>query len=536
MTTAAGRSRTTRHWYRDPAVQVTTAVAAVLALAYLAAPVMGGDLAAQLARADFARNHPLTPVDLRWFGGVLPFGYSAWTPTVMAVAGSRVTGAVATVVATVLVVVLFGRTAAARPMWGGIAAAITLAGDLAEGRVTFACGVAWGLAALVALAGARARPRRRRALAAGCALVAGLASPVAALLLGVCAAALVLRRRIADAAVLLLPGVVAVAVTALLFRDGGRAVFNPVDAARALAATLVVAALVPRRFITLRLGALVGAVMVVLAWALPTGVGGNAARLSLLFAVPVVAAYLEPPRVRGGGRPAAVVAAVALTALVQTPVTFGTLSGAGAPATRPAYYAAVLAAIRARGPLSGRVEVPELTGHWEAVYLARHVALARGWLRQADTELNDDVFYAHPPTAATYRAFLDRTAVQYVAVASARATYYGRRETALIRRGLPYLERVWSDPDWTLYAVRDARPMVAAPATLVAQQADRLVLDAPADTDVTVRVRWWRWLSLDGPGRHGCLREGGGHVVLHTGAAGRYTLGSRLPAGGPTCR
>ena len=39
-------------------------------------PDSGTDLAAQLARASFARSAPLTPVDLSWYGGMHPFGYS----------------------------------------------------------------------------------------------------------------------------------------------------------------------------------------------------------------------------------------------------------------------------------------------------------------------------------------------------------------------------------------------------------------------------------------------------------------------------
>jgi hypothetical protein len=42
-------------------------------------------------------------------------------------------------------------------------------------------------------------------------------------------------------------------------------------------------------------------------------------------------------------------------------------------------------------PLTGRVEVPEMAGHWDAVYLARGLPLARGWLRQTDVRLNDEV-------------------------------------------------------------------------------------------------------------------------------------------------
>ena len=81
---------------RRPAV-LGGAVAAVLAVAYLCAPLMGGDLSAQMARTDFTRDHPLALVDLRWFGGSLPFGYTLWTAFAMALIGVRLVGAIAMV-------------------------------------------------------------------------------------------------------------------------------------------------------------------------------------------------------------------------------------------------------------------------------------------------------------------------------------------------------------------------------------------------------------------------------------------------------
>jgi len=171
---------------------IATAVAAVLAIAYLLAPLMGDDLSAQLARADFAAYHSYTPIDLRWFGGTLPFGYSLWVPQVMAVIGTRLLGALAAVVATWLTTRLMRTVAAARPTAGGIAAAVCQASNLIEGRIAFAAGAACGLAALLAIVGIA---RLRRPAAAIAALLAAAASPVAALLLWLCAAVALTRQR-----------------------------------------------------------------------------------------------------------------------------------------------------------------------------------------------------------------------------------------------------------------------------------------------------------------------------------------------------
>ncbi|MCW2525570.1 MAG: hypothetical protein JWM76_430 [Pseudonocardiales bacterium] len=496
-------------------VAIATAIAIALSLAYLLAPKMGGDLSAQIARADFARHHPFTPVDFRWFGGTLPFGYSLWTPPVMALLGVRITGALATVLAVGLFTRVIEASGARRPLWGGIAAAITLTSNLAEGRITFACGVAFGLAALNLLA-------RHRALAVTAAVVAGGASPVAALLLIVCAIALLSRRRLADAATLAACAI-PVALIAGLFSDGGTQVFNGHDAIRAFLASALLIAFVAARYRVLAIGGAVGLVMVALAFLLPTPIGSNSTRLSLLFAVPLVAAFASFEWWLAA-------IAVVIAVVVQTPVTLGTLTGAGKPVTGAAYFQPLADELKRRGPLSGRVEIPELTGHWDAAYLARSVPLARGWLRQTDTKLNDNVFYKHLPTPASYRQFLDRNAVEFVAVADARPTYYGRRETTLISTGMPYLHKVWSDKHWSLYSVTDPTPVVSAPAELVSYSADNVVVRAPANAEIPLKLRWFRWLSVD----QGCLHNSDDQIVLRTTGAGNYTISSTL-RGGSQC-
>jgi hypothetical protein len=503
------------------AVPVAILVSGVLAGLYLLAPLMGGDLSAQLAHADFARQHPVTPVDFRWFGGTLPLGYSLWVPVVMAWVGTRVVGAVAAVAASALTTQLLRRAGARRPVLGGIAAAVCQASDLAEGRIAFAAGMTCGLVALLALSG-----RRRYPVAIVAAVLAGAANPVAALLLWLCGGVAVLRRSFGVAAALMISSGLPVLVISGIFSDGGRQVFNSVDAIRAGLASLVVACMIPSRYKEIRLGALLGVVMVGAAYLLPTPVGGNAIRLSLLFAVPVVAALVE-------WRILPTVLAVAATVVIQTPVTIGTLTGAGAPATHASYFAPLLDEIRSRGQLTGRVEIPELTGHWEAVYAARQVPLARGWLRQVDTELNGDVFYDHKPTATTYRGFLDENAVEYVAVPDARLTYYGRRESALIATDLPYLKEIWHTGQWTLYAVDDPTPIVGAPGRLVSYTADTVVVDAPANADVRIDLRWFSWLTVSAGGA--CIAPDRGQVVLRTGPATRVTIGSSLGGGGRHC-
>jgi hypothetical protein len=513
---------TFRRTMADPAARpalISTLLAVVLAVAYLAAPLMGGDLSAQLAHADFARQHPLTPVDLRWFGGSLPFGYSLWVPAVTAWLGARVVGALATIAATYLTTRLFQRVGARRPLLGGLLAAACQASDLAEGRIAFASGTALGLAALLAVLS------ERRGRAAICAVLAGAANPVAALLLWLCGGTAILGRRYRDGAVLLVASALPVAVISGIFADGGHQVFDATDALRAGLVSVLVAVVVPHRYRMIRIGAGLGVLMVIAAYAISTPVGGNATRLSLLFAVPVIAAFIERGRIVTS-------ALVLLAVAVQTPVTVHTLTDAGAPATKAAYYTSVLAQIQGRGTLTGRVEIPELTGHWDAVYAARQVPLARGWLRQVDTDLNGGVFYDRLPTATSYRSFLDANAVEYVAVPDARLTFYGKRETRLINTKLAYLTDVWHDSHWTLYAVQQPAPIVAAPGTLVSYTADTVRLTAPAGSTVHLNVRWFDWLSATGAG---CIeRDGrdGRDTTVRVRGPGPVVVSSGFSGGG----
>ena len=78
-------------------------LALVLALLHQALiPLSGTDLAAQLARADFARSHPFTPVDFSWYEGVHPFGYSVLSPWLMALLGVGPCNVLAAVLGAVL--------------------------------------------------------------------------------------------------------------------------------------------------------------------------------------------------------------------------------------------------------------------------------------------------------------------------------------------------------------------------------------------------------------------------------------------------
>ncbi|MEU2662308.1 hypothetical protein [Micromonospora sp. NPDC007220] len=449
---------------RSRVVAVAAVSAVLLAVAYVALPPTGSDLAAQVARADFFAAHGLAPVDLRWYGGVQQFGYSLVSQPVMALLGVRVTGALALVAAATAFAALLVRTGVPRPLLGSLVGVLTIAANLVSGRVTYGLGVAFGLGALLALTlgptaptgGARGGPtdsgpegptgtgpggptgagpdrrgRRRRlvrlGLAAAGALLASATSPVAGLFVGLAGAALLLTRRYADGLVLGVAAALPLGLTALLFGDGGWMNISRTDTVRAVLTSLLVAALVGYR--PVRAGALLSAAGVLAAALVHTPVGLNATRLAVMFALPLLAAAARPPARltrwlgRGGASPADGPGAAGRTGVGPAGAS-GTrawgvaLAGLLAvvcwwqppvsPAdlrsvedpTSRAAYFAPLRAFLDGQRLTGRVEVPPTRNYWEAARLGE-VPLARGWLRQADIDRNPLFFTTVPGAAGT---------------------------------------------------------------------------------------------------------------------------------------
>ncbi|MDQ7903218.1 hypothetical protein RB614_01625 [Phytohabitans sp. ZYX-F-186] len=522
-------------------VGATGVLATALAAAFLALPRMGPDLSAQVARAEFFAGHGFTPIDLRWYGGTNQFGYSLVSQPVMALLGVRVTGALALVGAAVAFAALLVRTGVPRPLFGGLVGAVCVAGNLVSGRVTYALGVAFGLAALVALVSGL---RYRLVVAGLLALLASATSPVAGLFVGLAGVALLLGRRPRDGAVLAVAGAVPLGVTAVLFGEGGWMNISRTDATHAIVTSLVVALLVAYR--PVRAGALLSAAGVLVAALVHTPVGLNATRLAAMFALPVLAACARVPRMPRGVRSPRIhaririprrtrnrLAAAGLAATLaagywwQPPVAWADLRDAGDPTSDPAYFAPLLAELSARRP-AGRVEVPPTRDYWEAAYLDGF-PLARGWLRQVDIDRNPLFFETVPGasgtgvalTPAAYRAWLAENAVTYVAVPDAELSWVGRAEAELVPR---LLRQVWQGDHWRLYEVPDPTPVVATPATLVASDAASLTFDAPAAGTVVVRVRHSRWLTVGGGAT--LAPDGGGWTATRVPGPGRYTITS----------
>jgi hypothetical protein len=357
------------------------------------------------------------------------------------------------------------------------------------------------------------------------AALATWASPVAGLFLGLAGVALLIACRRWDALALCVPPAAALLPVAVLFSDGGEQPYTAESMRVNVALAVAVLALVPQR--VLRVGAALTVALLVGAYYVPSPVGSNAIRLSMLYSVPVVAAY-------------ATLSwrwlAAALAAMVwwQSPVMTDDLIRAGSVESGRAFYQPLLDELARRGPI-GRIEVVPLRDHWESAHVAPAVPLARGWLRQVDVDRNP-LFYRDGLDPGEYADWLRRNAVSYVALAAGKPVdRYARSEASVVESGLPYLREVWRDGTWRLYEVASPESFVSAPARLVSSSAGHVVFAVDRPGDVLVRVRWSRWLTVDG--RSTCLARGPDEwTTVRVARAGRYTVTSSVRPDSASCR
>lgn len=491
----------------------------------------GGDLAAQDAWAGFARAHPRMAYDLAWYGGMHPMSYSVLSPYVMALIGVRTTAVMAGVVASgILAIILVRSPALRRPLPSAVYGAFAIAGNTVSGRATFALGVMFGLAAVAVVFVDRSPAGAGREFRVGRAVLAGLlaalstaSSPVAGLFLGVVAAALWLGGRRGTGYALGVPPVLVVLASAVLFPFSGQQPMAPRSMVLPVVIGACCALLPPRSWRTVRTGAAIYTLGVVVALLVPSEIGSNVTRLALTFGGVVLVALaaqawpLTVPRIGlPNGRTARTVLALGVVAATVWQV--GT-AAADVVNTRSAdawtgEVQPLVRQLRTRHADLARVEVVPSRSHREASALAAYVNLARGWNRQADADRNDLFYTRGALTGASYRAWLDRWAVHYVYLPDAEPDPAAVHEADLVDRGLPYLHEVWSGPGGRLYAVDEPTPLVDSPATVLSFSAGEVVLAVPVPGRVRLRILSSPWLTLvDAAGRPLKAPENAGPAV-----------------------
>lgn len=503
------------------------ALSAVLAVAWLAWQPPVSDLAAQRFRALLVEEHGVVAWNGLWYAGHHLPGYSILVPPLAALLGPAVVGAAGAVgfaaaFERIAARVFAGPGARVAALWAAAGSATLLL----SGRLTFAAGA--GLAAAAVLAALHRRTVPALLLAA----FTSLASPVAGAFLGLGALAWLLTGGRGRAFALGVAAVAPAGAVAVAFPEDGTFPFVASSALPAIALSLVVAAALPARPRALRLAAALYALLVVLSATVPSPMGGNAVRLGALVAGPVLAGALWPAR-----RGVLLLLAVPLLWWQWGSAVDDVVRARDDPFARASTYAPLERALEDRDPgRPHRVEVPFTDGHWESLHLGRHRPLARGWLRQTDREVNGLFYDDRPLTAGRYRRWLDDNAVAFVALPLGALDYSAAREADLLRRRPAYLQEVWHDDRWRLFAVRDPAPLAVGAAAAVRMDVDGVVLRARRPGAALVRVRWTPYWRLEG----GCVTRAGAWTRVRLPRPGTFRLRidvalDRVRAGGRRC-
>jgi len=515
------------------------ALSSLLALLMLIWSPPVGDLAAQVFRTELFQHAGLAIWNGSWYGGHYTLTYSLLFPPLAALLGPQLVGMLAVVASSYLFDRLVRDRWGVEARWATLWFAAGVVTLLADGQLTFALGVAFGLAAL------RCLQLERGALTLLAAAACPLASPVAgAFLAGVLVVGAIEPGR-RPRPLPLVAGALALFITVapnVAFPEAGHFPFVsssyiaiPLWCAGALLLTQGVRR-EERQLRRVILGYLLASTLV---WLTPNALGGNAVRLGALFGGPVLAAVLLSRR----PRPAvptwlfAPVLALAIAGSLYWQLTASVTQIArsvGDPSTTSAYFHPAARWLRAHGGAGARIEVPPTANHWESAYLAPKFELARGWLRQLDTT-RDDLFYGddEPLTAARYGVWLRANAITYVALPDAPLDYSSQEERRLILAGPSYLDLRFRSEHWRIYAVRDPKPLVtplggaAAETRWIGRQGFALDVERPGE--FLVRVNFTPYWSISRGA--GCILRRGDWTVARAAHPGVFRVAADFSVG-----
>jgi hypothetical protein len=262
---------------------------------------------------------------------------------------------------------------------------------------------------------------------------------------------------------------------------------------------------------------------------IPQPMGANLGRLGTAIGGPLAAAVLWPRR-------RLLLGAVAVPLLLWQwiPAVGSVVKDHPDPSQDAVFFAPLVNYLHSQNAQLSRVEIPPTEDHWESLYGAADLQLARGWERQVDIAENS-IFY--PPaqlTSAEYDNWLLANGVSWVAVPNLRLDYSGVSEAALVRAGQPYLVPAWHNANWQVWRVAGSPGLTEGPAKLVAVGPDSFTVQVAHPGAVTVRVRYTRyWTPTVG---HACITASPeGWTDLAVTRPGKVTVTSKLIGGGNGC-
>ncbi|NUU20658.1 MAG: hypothetical protein HOV68_03940 [Streptomycetaceae bacterium] len=488
-----GRLRTLGIAIADRPYIITAALIGLIILLDISGP----DWPAAIFRAQLVKEHGAVLWNNQWYGGHLLPGYSVITPVLSAVFGTS--SAIGTRVLTALSCITsawawsrldVGRNLLARRVgscWFAVMASV----DYLIGRTPFALGVAAGLLAVLAA-------RNQRLYWAGAAsLISGLASPLAGAFLLMAALAWVPRTNVWPTRLSFAPAGVGL-LTSLAFPNEGMFPFPWWRFWPIIALAVVGLWLLPPSQRTARRFLVLYALSAIVFFFVPSALGGNLARLGEMVAGPMMAIVL----LSLGRRRLVILLAVPLLVWgFQSAALAITHDRADSKGKSAEYYDGVLGYLEQANQPLGRIEIPFTRGHWESVYVADKMPLARGWERQLDRHFNA-VLYQELLTAPEYRAWIEEMGVRFVALPDVPIDKSSQPEVDLIKSGVPWLKPVWSDKHWQVWEVENPKPLLEGPGRLTSLTPSEFSFVADRPGTFTVRIHPTSWFVADRKGVH----------------------------------
>ena len=505
---------------------------AVVAVGMCAAGITGVDTAAHVYKQELL-NDSLGSLfwDNYWYGGV--YGIIDYGPLFYLLA-LLVPSAVLVVVAAgclpLLLHLYLTKVYGVRDVLPAAALAVVLCFYLANGQAPFLVGLALMVGGMVLLS------RRRRTPAAVAFGAALFCNPLSVLTAGVflladlvaCAG---LRRDYVVTAAWFMPFLFVRVALSLLFRQPAAYFDQFSQIARPLGFALAGAVLVwfsggreRRHRLTLFL---VYAAVCLAAWALPSlALGNNVNRFLMVFGLPAVL-LVRGPRLAG----MVAVLAVLGVAWLQLETPARHLFSPPVPqAADAAFFRPALTQAARLADTDHRLHVVALKKHWESYYFPREgYAITRGWYRQSD-ELHNRLFLMNDYDETDYVEWLRSMGVELVFLPHAPLDFTSEREPAILAgsRSFTVAARV---PHWTIYRLRDPRPLLVglrgAPDGRVRRLGHReILLDCPVAGDYLLKVSWSPYWQAHGFGgaRATVLRAPAGFILLRVSSPGRSLL------------
>ena len=426
------------HAGRQATVNAALAASLASVVAWVAPP--GVDFAAHVYQLDLFVKHGFELWTNYWYAGRYTFvGYSLIYYPLAALAGIKLLAVLSAATATAAFTLIARDTWGEQTAWSTRLFAIVTAASVLTAAFPYGLGLAFSLVALLALS------RGRLVWFAVCVGLTLAASPLAFLFLFVILCAIGVSRReraITKPATVVAVACVSAALFWRLFPDPGRFPFPAGELIAALLFSIggfVLTYRVERAHILRALFAIYAAVCVI-AYVVPSDVGGNVARLRFA-AIPIAVLTLSLRRWRPW--PVAVIAVALACSWNLSPLVWGLVRSTSDPSTSAAYWQPAVNFLHGALSPGYRVEAVDTTGHWEAVYLPRAgIPIVRGWFRQGDFPQNEVLYDRLGPHS--YLQWLHSLAVRYVVLTGAPDDYSARGEAALLRgghSGLPVVYR-----------------------------------------------------------------------------------------------